>query len=229
MQKVLSRKIVLIIIICMSLTLAAIPVYAVTDFGVLDYWYSDTNSIGYLGTNQLKRVISSTSGCNMPPTTVLVSGDFGVDAWSSSEDLTLNDGSPTDYNLIFIGATREFATSQGWPVNALAVGGASSRTLVGTALNPSGTKVNVYNMSNPFIYFIWDETGANGAAITSTFSDAKWKAIGAHEFGHACGYIGHDSGASSTNKSLMYTTIQFFDSWNVSTPQTRDLNHMGGV
>ncbi len=210
--------IVLTLIISALLVQSAL---AITDLGELQYWYSNESAIGYWNSKTVKVAITTSSNSQMPSGTIVDLTNSAFNAWVPSESLTGVQGTPSDYNWLSYGISRSEATNLGMPANADA---ATSfiRTLTATATH-SGSRKNVYSISKALTYFIWDSQ-------TSSYSQTKWNAIGAHEFGHASGYFGHDIDSSWSNYSLMnpYTNV-YFDSWGVTSPQTRDVNHMSGV
>ncbi|WP_197479984.1 M10 family metallopeptidase domain-containing protein [Paenibacillus swuensis] len=101
-------------------------------------------------------------------------------------------------------------------------------TEVGFATSPSGQK-RVSKITRTVGYYVWD-ANANNPAPTYSYTLNKWKAIAAHEFGHAAGYGGHDTTATSSAKALMYpATNIYYDSWGIMAPTARDGAHMRNV
>jgi len=218
---------VLVLVILCLCTLIIQPVFAIEDLGTVLYWYSDSSDIGFYSPKTVKVAAALTTGCQMPGNTLLSATNAAFYAWSSSEGLTLEAGTTSDYGWLCQGISRSEAQTMGIPNNAEGATAIQSKTLVGKCHTPSGTIKNVYSYAKSISLLIWDSEGTNGAVKTSDYTQAKWNAIDAHEFGHAAGYAGHDNNATSTNKALMYPyTNIWYDSWNVSTPQTRDTQHM---
>lgn len=120
---------------------------------------------------------------------------------------------------MFTDATRAEADNFGVPSNVDALTSAGDRTFLGYATY-GGNRKNVYIVNKAYIYLIYDSR-------TSQYSSNKIKAISAHEFGHALGYFGHDTNSTKSQPSLMNPYVDnFWDSWGISTPTTRDKNHM---
>lgn len=196
-------------------------VLAIIDLGELSYWYSNEPAIGYYSNRTVKIAISRSSSCAMPINNLVDSANWSFSVWAPCESLNGAQGTLSDYNWLAYGITRTEANNLGIPADA---GAATSvvKSLVATASH-LGSRMNVYSISKSITNYIWDTS-------SSAYPQGTWNAIGAHEFGHACGYFGHDINASSTNPSLMYPILDdFYYDWGVSTPQTRDINHMSGV
>lgn len=70
------------------------------------------------------------------------------------------------------------------------------------------------------VYIIWDTTN-DGSIVTSGHSSTLWKAITAHEIGHALGYIGH-----SYEKSLMYPSTDESLALQYNTPSVHNFAHL---
>ena len=202
--------------------------YATPNLGEFSYWYSNDSSVGYMASSSVKVACSLSTTCQMPSNTLLSLTNYGFNAWASSENLSLTSGTTTDYNWLSWGISRTEATNAGIPVNAEGATVCENRTFVANATYQGLTK-KVYSISKGRTYFIWDNIGS-GTAKTSDYSQTKWNAIGAHEFGHECGYFGHDINSTIIDNSLMnpYTNT-YYDAWGVTIPQTRDLRHMGNM
>lgn len=196
----------------------ALPAFAWEDMGPFSYWYSDSGDIGY-HTVSTKKVLQGTTGAGFG-SAITTYATAARGAWSSEGPFSTTTNS--DFQIQFSDATRSEANSLGVPSNVDALTDTGSRTFVGYASYGSSRK-NVYSISRAYVYLIYDNR-------TSQFSSSKWKAIAAHEFGHALGYFGHDVNSTASQKSLMnpYTNV-YWDEWSVSTPTTRDKNHLGNI
>lgn len=195
--------------------------FAITDLGQLSYWYSNESSIGYWENSTVKITISRSSTCEMPSSTLQNLTNYAFSVWAPCESLTGTQGTSSDYNCLFYGITRTEANNMGIPADA---GAATSLTKSLTATATYlGLRKYVYSISKATICYIWDNA-------SSTFPQPTWDAISAHEFGHACGYFGHDTTSSSYNPSLMNPLLNdFYYNLGVTSPQARDINHMSGV
>ena len=222
------KKLFCLLVVCVFSLSIIQPVFAVNDLGNVTYWYSDSGSLGYYSPSSIKVFVAKTSACQAPDSTISSAASAGFNAWSSSESLTRTTGTESDYNWRCYGISRSEAQSLGIPNDAEAASGIVSSTFLGIVHYVGSTIKNIYSITQALTYLVWDNSGS-GSVKTSTYSQGKWNAIAAHEFGHCAGYYGHDTTSSSSNKSLMnpYSNY-YYDSWSVSTPQTRDLNHMSG-
>lgn len=92
---------------------------------------------------------------------------------------------------------------------------------VSQGYNPTQKWVDIYESDKRIIYLIWDDKDDGFNDKTSDFPTAKWKAVTAHEFGHAFGFEdGHN-----TVETLMWPYLE--DSYpNYTTPTVDEINHL---
>lgn len=210
----------LLVFVCLSVLLSSVTAYAGGTLGSVDYWYSDSAKVGSLPSTT-KVVMTKDSTFLMSDSNYLSMCQYGLNAWSSL-NISYTQGTTSDYNLLIYGIDRPTANSLGVPSNFSSSTAWVSSTKLGT-VDYQNVDKDVYKINKSVIYHIWDST-------TSGLTLSHWNAIAAHEQGHAVGYHGHDTNATSTNKSLLYPQSSiYFGSWNVSTPQTRDLNHLDAM
>lgn len=221
------KKLSLVLIITVLFSFVAMqPCFAIQDLGDFTYWYSDSSSIGYYSSNIIKVYQCKTANFGMADQTFSNAVNTGFNNWASTTNFSKSTGTSSDYNWRAFGVSRAEGNSLGFPsdVNAATALETTSLTAIG---HYSGAQKNVYSITKTTTYYVWD---TSTAYKTSDFLAGKWNAISAHEFGHACGYYGHDSGSSSTNKALMnYSSSYYYDTWGVSSPQMRDINHMSSM
>lgn len=209
-------------IICLS-TVAGIS-YAGEDLGSYITWNSDSTKIGYLDSSTVRVYYNYTAGFGMSKIKFTRAGNAGVDAWKTPLKINRTRGTAALFDIFFLGVSRAEATNNlKFPINInAATANWDNSTKMGTASSPCGTK-SVYKIADTRIFIVWDTATRN----TSSYTLAKWKAIAAHEFGHAAGYDGHNN---SSQSNLMYSSSSYYyDVYGTSTPQTADKNHMANV
>lgn len=197
----------------------SLPAFAWEELGSFSYWYSDSNDIGYYAVST-KKVLQGTTGAGFG-SSINTYANAARSAWSSEGTFSTTT-SNSDFQIQFSDATRDETDNLGIPSNTDAITDRSDRTFIGYATYGSARK-NVYVFNKTYVYLIYDSR-------TSEFSSDKWKSIAAHEFGHALGYIGHDTNSTASQKSLMnpYTNV-YWDEWRIKTPTIRDKNHLGNI
>lgn len=225
MQRSLKSKFLIKIGIITVISLFFVSVASAANFGTFNYWYSGKNEIGYFKSKTVK-VYSNKGIIGMPTSTFNSAASSTMAPWASTLGITITTGTASSNNVAIYGQDRNIATSMGAPADAAGYSVAPYRNNVGSGTYNQSSKI-VYEIPSAEVYLIWD-TGSN--YNTSSLSVNQWKAIAAHEGGHAAGYYGHDAASSSVQKALMnpYPTV-FYDSWGVSTPQLRDIYHMSNV
>ncbi len=217
------KKFLAIMLISVSLfSLCSVNSFAWESIDTFEYWYSSGNDIGYIPSNGNRLIsIVNNSACEITESQLSSYLSYARNAWTSEGTFSQTTSSSSDCTMLFADINRNLATIMGISSNAVGVT-LQDKTLVGYATYGSSRK-NVYTFNEQMIYLIYDD-------ISSSYSSAKWKSITAHEFGHAVGYLGHDTSATSANPSLMNPTIDtVWDDWRISTPQTRDLRHMSNI
>lgn len=197
------------------------------NFGTFPYWYSNKDEIGYFKSKAVK-IYSNKGTIGMTDATFNSAVNYSLKAWESTLKITASStGTASSHTVAIYGQHRNVADSFGIPVASVAYTLTPFRSNVGSGTYNQMNK-NVYDITQSEIYFIWDTS--NTPNKTSSFSTNKWKAIAAHEGGHAAGYTGHDAASSSTQKSIMNPNPEYFyDSWGVSVPQPRDIYHTSNV
>ncbi|QTH40705.1 hypothetical protein J4772_24445 [Cohnella sp. LGH] len=197
-----------------------------TDAGTFpNNWYSDYGSIGYFphsqsGTTQLKIKTQASSACLMDASTLSTLSTYGFDQWGSSLSLSRTSTTSSDYHIFTTCISGLEATELGLPSNTVGYSPwETSEVLYYAKTNTNVTKY-VARLAKSKVYLIWNGT-------TMFYSTNKWKSIIAHEYGHALGYIGHDSTSSINNKAIMSSAVgTFYDSWQLTAPTTRDFTHI---
>lgn len=210
-------KLSLCIILC---AVSVVSTFAWTDVGPFAYWYSDADGVGYIpGSTTYVYVKSNGSGLGSSNLNTYVTA--AKNAWTSEGSFAT--GSSSNYDIIVQDIARANANLDGVTANTEAIT-YSTCTVVGRG-TVSGTSLTkkAYSIISSETYLIY-------GGITNNYSSNKWKAIAAHEMGHALGYFGHDNNATSSSKSLMDpTSTNYWESWQVSAPTSRDLLHMRNI
>lgn len=210
----------LLVLVCLSVLLSSVPAYAGGTLGSVDYWYSDSSKIGSLPTTT-KVYLTKDSSFAMADSDYLNMCSNALSAWSGL-NISYTNGTTSNYNLLIQGIDRPTANSLGVPSNYSSSTGWITTTKLGT-VDYQGIDKDVYSLSKVITYHVWDSS-------TSGIGLPHWTAIATHEQGHAVGYAGHDLSASSSNKSLLHPESSiYFSTWGISTPQTRDLNHLDAM
>lgn len=222
-NKFLLSFILFLVLSSGSFALAAQP----TDGGLLPYdWYSDSGKIGYfphnLNSNTILKLRSEkSSNCVMPESTFTQVIPYGIQRWSPSLSLTIYTTNLNDYHIFATCISGAEAQQMGIPIRNTA--GYSSwdfSEIVYYVKTKTGDIKYVEKIYKSKIYLIW-------TVDTMFFGIDKWKSISTHEFGHALGYMGHDSGANINNKAIMaYDVITFYDQWKLTSPTSRDITHI---
>lgn len=211
-------KISLCIILC---AVSVVNTFAWTDVGPFAYWYSNDSGVGYMTGNPIY-VYPKLNGTGMTSSSLTYYANTAKNAWSDSEGPFVT-GNSDNYNIRIQDITRATANSDGVTANANAYT-YYTPTLVGrgTVAGTSSVK-SVYRIDTAEICLIYDST-------TMQYSTSKWRAITAHEMGHALGYMGHDVNSTASNPSLMYpSSSKYWDVWQINAPTTRDLRHMNNA
>ncbi len=209
-------------IVCL---ISSIVIYssAWEPIAVFSYWHSNGNSIAYIPSNGKRTVyILDSTSTKMSEEKLLNYFSYAKGNWTSEGTFTRTTLS-SNYGILFGDISRSEASSTfDIPSNVEAFT-YQEYNFVGYA-SYKGSKRQVYTIKNgQIVALIYDSN-------TSKYSDSKWKAISTHEFGHVVGYLDHDSGATSSNKAIMYSyTDTYWDKWKISKPQTRDLQHLGNI
>lgn len=226
MQRTLKSKILIPFSILTVISLLFVTIASAKDYGSFNYWYSNADEIGKFQSKTIK-VFSNKGTIGMSASTFngAVSSTFAP--WGSVLGISTTAGTDTNNTVAIYGQDRNIANAMNIPLDYIAYTDVINRSNAGTGKYNQTTK-NVFEITKAEIYFIWDTS--NSPYNTSSFSANKWKAIAAHEGGHASGYRGHDNSSSSLQKALMNVNPSvFYDSWGVSAPQLRDTYHMNNV
>jgi hypothetical protein len=210
------------ILVMAALLMFSSTVFAAVDYGDFDYWYSDSTKIGYFDPNPLFYCTVS-SGFDMGDS-FADAISYGVEVWEDLSGLYYSQGSSSNNNIRIQGISRATADGLGVDANAAAETGILSSKEMGYG-RYNGSRKTVHAISKARINVVWDDTGS--PYDTSEFSEEKWNAILAHEFGHLLGYYGHDKGSTSRNPALMAQSS--YDKYGVDSPQDRDYDHLGQV
>ncbi len=206
--------------------------YKAAPCGYLNYWYSDATQISHLKNNQIKIFVDKTAGFGKTINTLITYADYALESWRDlGYSYTFVD-SADECNIHLRGITRNealsidegFGQAEGFCINIGYNG--TTATYEGQALSSAGWK-SVYTTTKRSVYIVWDTNGNDGTAKTSNNSALKWKAVVAHELGHALGYEGHDTSV----RSIMFTSVDsiYKDPINVTGPQERDFLHLKQV
>ncbi|MBR3460643.1 MAG: hypothetical protein IKH21_07670 [Clostridia bacterium] len=200
--------------ICFMVIFVAIcsPAKAIEHFGQLDCWYSDSNSIG--DWSSTVKIYRGTTGAGFGNSNIINYCNAAMNAWKSESTFSIT--SSNNFGIVFSDATRAEANANGLPQNLLGITFITKQTRIGIATY-AGTTKNLYEVKQAAIYLIY-EPG---------ISAKKWKSVSAHEMGHALGYYGHNTTATSSSPSLMHPNSDlFYDQWHLVAPTARDLKHM---
>lgn len=206
--------------------------YKAAPCGYLSYWYCDSTKISHLKNNQIKIFVDKTAGFGKTRNTLITYTDYALDVWRDlGYSYTFVD-SADECNIHVRGITRNEALSidensgqaEGFCINIGYDG--TIATYEGQAFSSAGWK-SVYSTTKRSVYIIWDTNGNDGTAKTSDNSTLKWKAVVAHELGHALGHEGHDTSV----RSIMFMSVDsiYKDPINVTGPQERDFLHLKQV
>lgn len=204
----------------------SLSAYAWEPMANFNYWYSNGSDIGYFNSSSNRKILATTSGGGFSTATLTSYATHAKNAWSSEGNFSVV-ASGSDYVIRFTDITRAAARNGGVPNTAAAYTEYTSKTFIGYA-SYYGSKKSVYRISKAKICLIYDNS--NSDYNTSNFSTSKWEAISAHEFGHAVGYMGHDTGSTLFKPSLMNPGHNnYWDIWRKKSPTTRDLHHMSNI
>jgi predicted Zn-dependent protease len=220
----MKKLIISFLFVFVLFNFASTTCFAIEEYGDFTYWNSDSNKIGYFNSSTLYTYKAKTSTFGMTDTNFSSAVSSAITAWSSITNLATASGSSSNYTWQVIGCSRTEGNNLGFPSNANGATASWDSATYEAVGSYNGATKNIYSIDYTTTYIVWD---SSTSYKNSDFTTTKWKAIFAHEYGHALGYAGHDAGASSSSKSLMNSSSStYYDVWGVSTPQTRDKNHM---
>lgn len=201
-----------------TLLFAASVAYADEKLGDLSYWYSDASDIGYWIPNNVKYIVGRDASCTMNAQNLLEYANYGMGVWDFGLQLQ-SVSNQANADIVFTCIDRATARSLGFPDSADAATVYLDRYRDGF-FEVGGDRRSGYTLDTVWVMLIYDSR-------TSQYTANKWKAIAAHEMGHAFGWSGHST--QGGNNLMYYATNVYYDQYRRMTPTSSDKAHLQQV